>query len=156
MTESPMTKSEFLELLQRDLSNEVTHMHFYLFYASNITGLHRHEYKEVFLKEAASEMAHVTQFSDFIIGLGGKSHIKSKEFDTTLTRLSTIIDAAKNMEEAYEVIQESSKVLMDLRRVKPVHERLLDQLLLESKPVSVQTMLTYSFINSGWTKKILE
>ena len=78
-------------------------MHFYLFYASNITGLHRHEYKEVFLKEAASEMAHVTQFSDFIIGLGGKSHIKSKEFDTTLTRLSTIIDAAKNMEE--EVVE---------------------------------------------------
>ena len=66
------------------------------------------------------------------------------------------IVTAKNMEEAYEVIQESSRVLMDLRRIKSVHERLLDQLLLESKPVSVQTMLTYTFINSGWTKKILE
>lgn len=62
----------------------------------------------------------------------------------------------QNIIEAYEVIKESSKVLADLRRVQPVHERLLNQLLYESKPVTTQTMLTYSFINSSWTKKILE
>ena len=94
-----MTKSEFLELLKDDLSNEITHMHFYLYYASNIVGLHRHEYKEIFLKEAASEMSHVTEFSDFIIGMGGKSHMKPKEFDTNLIKLFNIIEAAKKMEE---------------------------------------------------------
>lgn len=62
----------------------------------------------------------------------------------------------QNMIEAYEVIKESSKVLSKLRRVKPTHERLLEQLLLEDKPVTTQTMLTYSFIPSTWTKKILE
>lgn len=46
-------------------------MHFYLYHASAITGLHREELREFLLKEAASEMNHVTEFSDLIIGLGG-------------------------------------------------------------------------------------
>lgn len=61
-----------------------------------------------------------------------------------------------NIIQAYEVIQESSKVLKELRRVKPVHDRLLDALLLEDKPVTAQHMLSYPFINSQWTKKIFE
>ena len=62
----------------------------------------------------------------------------------------------KHMEQAYEVVKESSNVLQELRRVKPLHDRLLEALLNESKPVTSQYMLAYPFINSTWTKKITE
>jgi len=62
----------------------------------------------------------------------------------------------ENMTEALEVIEESSKVLASLRKVKPKHERLLDNLILEEKRVTSQTMLGYPFIPSTFTKKIQE
>jgi bacterioferritin (cytochrome b1) len=69
-----MTRPEFIELLCNDLRHEWKHLNFYLYHASALVGLHAEEYKEVFLKEAASEMGHVTEFSDLIWGLGGKPH----------------------------------------------------------------------------------
>ena len=62
----------------------------------------------------------------------------------------------RHMSEAFEVIRESSEVLAELRKIKPIHERLLDKMLEEEKPVTSQRMLSYNFINSGWTRKILE
>lgn len=62
----------------------------------------------------------------------------------------------EHMEQAYEVIKESSEVLASLREIRPTHHRLLDALLMEDKPVTQQTMLAYPFIPSGWTKKIVE
>lgn len=62
----------------------------------------------------------------------------------------------RHMDEAFEVIKESSKVLMELRKVKPKHHRLLESLLNEEKPVTEQHMLTYNFIPNTWTKKIKE
>jgi hypothetical protein len=62
----------------------------------------------------------------------------------------------KHMEQAYEVIKDSSRVLQELRRVKPLHDRLLEALLLEAKPITSQHMLAYPFVNSTWTKKIVE
>lgn len=66
-----MTLETMIQLMNEDLNREWSHMRFYLYHASKVTGLHCHEYKELFLKEAASEMGHVTEFSDMIIGLGG-------------------------------------------------------------------------------------
>ena len=62
----------------------------------------------------------------------------------------------KNMYEALEVIEESSKVLKALRKVKPKHERLLDAMLLEDEPITSQSILAYPFIPSSWTRKIIE
>jgi hypothetical protein len=62
----------------------------------------------------------------------------------------------RNMIEAFEVIKESSSVLSELRRIKPLHERLLTHLMDEAKPVTSQHMLSYPFINATWTKKVLE
>jgi bacterioferritin (cytochrome b1) len=75
-----MNKEEMIDVLNQDLRNEWMHLRFYLHHASMVTGLHCHEYKELFLKEAASEMEHVTQFSDLIIGLGGIPTTVSNEF----------------------------------------------------------------------------
>lgn len=75
-----MTLSGMIDLLNQDLQNEWKHLRFYLYHASAITGLHAEEYKEVFLKEAASEMEHVTEFSDLIWGLGGEPTVHSNTF----------------------------------------------------------------------------
>lgn len=61
----------FLNYMLSDLKNEKKHMLFYLTAASTVSGLHREEYKELFTKEAASEMSHVLEFQDAILGLGG-------------------------------------------------------------------------------------
>lgn len=75
-----MTLPEVINLLLGDLRNEWKHLRFYLHHASAITGPHAEEYKEVFLKEAASEMEHVTEFSDLLWGLGGNPTPASNDF----------------------------------------------------------------------------
>jgi hypothetical protein len=62
----------------------------------------------------------------------------------------------EHMLQAYEVIKESSGVLAKLRRTRPLHDRLLEQMLLEPDKVTAQHLLTYPFINSGHTKKVYE
>ena len=66
------------------------------------------------------------------------------------------IVTGKHMEQAYEVIKNSSQVLQDLRKVKPLHVRLVEKMLNERDRITAQTMLAYSFINSTWSKKIYE
>lgn len=75
-----MTLEEMIWLMNQDLMNEWMHMRFYLHHASTVIGLHCHEYKEIMLKEATSEMGHVTEFSDAIVGLGGEPTTQSNEF----------------------------------------------------------------------------
>lgn len=94
-----MNLETMLDLMNEDLHREWSHMRFYLYHASKVAGLHCHEYKELFLKEAASEMGHVTEFSDMIVGLGssivngwGKVEIPD------LTDPKQIIQHALNME----------------------------------------------------------
>jgi len=61
-----------------------------------------------------------------------------------------------NMSEALEVMNESSIVLRGLRKLKPLHQRLLESMLLEGNPVTSQHLLSYSFIPKSYTKKVLE
>jgi bacterioferritin (cytochrome b1) len=92
-----MNKEEIIELLNQDLKNEWMHMNFYLSHASRVTGLHCHEYKELLLKEANSEMNHVVDFSDLIIGLGGTPTTQANQFPL-LTKPKEIIEFALQME----------------------------------------------------------
>lgn len=97
-----MTKEELINILNEDLKNEWKHHNFYLHNASNVVGLHSLEYKEFLLKQASSEMNHVSQFSDLIVGLGGLPNKESNEFPS-LFLPEEIIDYAIKMEE--EVIK---------------------------------------------------
>lgn len=63
-----MTLPQMLELLAADLCNEYRHMHFYLYHATSLVGLHAEEYKEIFAEEAKNEMEHVKQFSNLLWG----------------------------------------------------------------------------------------
>ena len=68
---------------------------------------------------------------------------------------SSVVEG-KHMEQAYEVIKSSSEVLMNLRKVKPLHVRLVDKMINERDRITAQHMLAYPFINSTWSKKIYE
>lgn len=62
----------------------------------------------------------------------------------------------RHMQEAFEIIKYSSDVLKELRKIRPLHERLLNKLLEEPKAVTSQHCLGYSFIPSSWSKKVDE
>lgn len=89
-----MLFADMVSRLNDDLKNEWKHLRFYLYHASAITGLHAHEYKELFLEQAASEMQHVSQFSDLIIGLGGVPTAESHDFPKLTTAGAAIGYAA--------------------------------------------------------------
>lgn len=89
--------SEMVALLNDDLKNEWKHLKFYLYHASAITGLHAHEYKEFLLEQAASELKHVSQFCDLIIGLGGVPTHDSNDFPT-FKNAQNILEYACDME----------------------------------------------------------
>lgn len=119
-----MSNDQMISLLNGDLKNEWTHMNFYLYHASAVTGLHRHEMKELFAKEAASEMAHVLEFSDMIRGLGGVPVAESHEFKK-LTDPAEIIEAALNMET--EVVQNyTQRIQMAQKLYDSVNARWLE------------------------------
>ena len=93
-----MQLQDIVKLLNDDLKNEWKHLQFYLHHASAITGLHAHEYKEFLLEQAASEMKHVSQFSDLLLGLGENPTTEINEF-SKLTSAKLILGAAAAMEE---------------------------------------------------------
>jgi len=74
-----MTKEEMVQLLRDDLGREMSHMIFYLKNSATLTGLHRQEIRELFLEEAASEMKHVHEFQDVILGLDGSIDVVMPE-----------------------------------------------------------------------------
>ena len=106
--------NEMLELLNGDLRNELKHMHFYLYHASTIKGLHREELREFLFEEAASEMRHVKEFQDLIIGLGGNPTVEANPFKLW-TDAHTILCAALEMEE--EVVENYSKRIKQAQKM---------------------------------------
>jgi bacterioferritin (cytochrome b1) len=92
-----MLFADLLAQLNDDLKNEWKHFKFYLYHASAVTGLHAHEYKEFLLEQAASEMKHITQFSDMLIGLGVTPTIVHNEFPK-LQKPREILEYALEME----------------------------------------------------------
>jgi len=109
-----MKKEKMIQMLNDDLKNEWKHLRFYLYHASAVTGLHCAEYKELFLKEAASEMMHVTQFSDVIIGLGGTATFESNDFEK-YTDPKDIMEYAVAMEE--EVVNNYVQRMKDAEKL---------------------------------------
>lgn len=112
-----MTNEEMIDLLNADLRNEWKHLRFYLYHASAVVGLHCEEYKELFLKEAAGEMAHVTAFSDVIIGMGGTATHEANDFPL-LRHPEEILKYALKMEE--EVVRNYVERMKQTERMENV------------------------------------
>lgn len=103
-----------IENLKEDLKNERKHMLFYLTNASTVTGMNRIEVKELLLEEAASEMKHVEEFQNLILGLNGK--IENCEFN----HFDVFTDAKKILEYAYKM--EMEVVYNYTRRIKEAQQ----------------------------------
>lgn len=69
-----MNNQEMINLLKNDLKNEYHHMHFYLWCASAVIGLHREELSEFFSDAAKSEMEHIKEFTHILNGLDCKDY----------------------------------------------------------------------------------
>lgn len=63
--------SDFVELMNSDLSHELMHLQAYLYYGTCIEGIHRHEIGEFLLEESKNELKHCEEFIRVILGLGG-------------------------------------------------------------------------------------
>jgi bacterioferritin (cytochrome b1) len=106
-----MTLNEMIATLNEDLKNEKKHLLFYLYHSSVVVGPERLELKEFLTEQAKSELGHVQEFSDLIIGLGGMPTIEPAnpfvyffsdiDFDKKLNK--SILESALQMEQ--EVVQ---------------------------------------------------
>jgi len=94
-----MTLSQFLEIMNGDLANEWTHLSFYLYHASSVSGLHAHEYKEFFTKAAEGEMAHVQAFLDRLLGLNYAQPCQGPKPFAYAARVEDILTLAIKLEE---------------------------------------------------------
>jgi bacterioferritin (cytochrome b1) len=114
-----MVKNEsygfFANKMLEDLKNEKKHMLFYLTAASTVAGLNREELREMFLEEAASEMKHVTEFQDALLGLGVELldtvHIKENNDYMVSYNAKELLAFALEMEE--QVVENYSKRLLN-------------------------------------------
>lgn len=107
-----LTMPQFLELMNADLQNEWTHLQFYLYHASSITGLHAAEYREFFTDAAKGEMQHVQMFLDRLFGLNfGLPNSSGKQFPM-LTRVEDALRHAVLLEE--DVVKNYTKRLAQL------------------------------------------
>ena len=114
-----MRMNAIIEKLNQDLKNEWKHHCFYLHNASNIVGLHAKEYKEWLVEQAASEMQHVVQFSDLIVGLGGTPTREINDFPS-LSDPREILEYAAKMEE--EVLDNYYQRISDAEKINNLDE----------------------------------
>lgn len=67
-----MTKKELIELLNRDLADELGAMIQYVVYAACATGPYRPQLSQFFLAEVADEQMHAQFLANKIVALGGR------------------------------------------------------------------------------------
>jgi len=125
-----------IENLKEDLKNERKHMLFYLTNASTVTGLNRIEISEFLIEESASEMKHVQEFQNLILGLNGK--IDNSEFN----HFDIFTDAKKILEYAYkmemEVVYNYTKRIKEAQQLND-HNGLYIEIFLEEQILHSRT-----------------
>lgn len=94
-----MTKDELVAGLQNDLQNEYKHLHFYIQAAAMVTGVEGLEVKEFFQEQAASELKHVSEFADVIVGLGFRPSVEVNSFPHDIHDAKRLLQAALEMEQ---------------------------------------------------------
>jgi len=93
-----MNKEELICLLNEDLKNEYTHMHFYLQSSFLVEGINRAEIAEWLVEHAEGEFKHIQQFSKMIVGLGGVPTTEHHCFPS-FTCPSEIFEYAQQLEQ---------------------------------------------------------
>lgn len=93
-----MTLEQFLELMNEDLMREWTHLKFYLYHSSAVTGLHAEEFREWLTDAAKGEMEHVQQFLDRLFGFGYEQPAQSSHSFPLLVLPADILAYAAKLE----------------------------------------------------------
>lgn len=114
-----MTLADFINIMISDLRNECTHMHFYLYHASAVKGLHALEFKEFLTAAAKSEMQHVQQFLDRLFGLNASQLDTSPLSFVIADNPQTILEHACQLEG--EVIRNYTQRLTQLEELAAAH-----------------------------------
>jgi|688.fasta_scaffold261313_2 bacterioferritin (cytochrome b1) len=109
---SQLTLPQFLQLMNEDLHNEWTHLQFYLYHASYITGLHAEEYKEFFTNAAKGELEHVQAFLDRLLGLHFALPNSSGKNFPSFTKVEDALGHSVQLEE--EVVNNYAKRIAQL------------------------------------------
>ncbi|NBT76682.1 MAG: hypothetical protein EBT15_12110 [Betaproteobacteria bacterium] len=107
------TLAEFVTLINEDLQNEWTHLQFYLYHASAVTGLHAEEYKEFLTEAAKGELNHVQQFLDCLYGFDFVQPCAGGHPLKTYTRIEDILIEAHTLER--QVVANYAKRLEQLK-----------------------------------------
>lgn len=94
-----MTRETLVDHLNGDLANEYKHWHYYMNAAVRVQGLHRPEIREFMLKQAESEMQHILQFADLIVGLGGVPVALPSPFVTNVATPQEVLTGALDIEQ---------------------------------------------------------
>ncbi len=129
-----MTKSEMIDLLNSDLSNEYKHMHFYLHSSFMIEGLHRAELGEFLREQSESEFQHVQQFAKMIVGLGGIPTTTFKSFPTLTSPLEILRYALSMEREVLENYIVRQKQALELGGVDGAYiDNFFDEQILDSR-----------------------
>ena len=102
-----------------DLQNEWTHLQFYLYHASHITGLHAEEYKEFFTDASKGELEHVQQFLDRLLGLNFALPNQSGKQFPVFTKVEDALWHAIRLEE--EVAANYTVRINQLERLAAAH-----------------------------------
>lgn len=114
-----MTLPDFLDLMNADLRNEWTHLQFYLYHASAVSGLHAQEYKEFFTDAAAGEMKHVQAFLDRLYGLNYNLPCQHGTQFPVVTDVQQAVEEAIKLEQ--QVVENYTKRLAQLEEIAPAH-----------------------------------
>ena len=111
-----MTLEDFLLLMNADLSREWTHLKFYLYHSSALTGLHAVEFREFFTDAAKGEMQHVQQFLDRLYGLGFEQPTRAANDFPVALDVTSALKAACALEG--EVVTNYTERLQQLETVE--------------------------------------
>lgn len=111
-----MKLANFLELMNEDLMREWTHLKFYLYHSSAVTGLHTAELREWLTDAAKGEMEHVQQFLDRLFGLGFTQPAQGSHSFPMLVLPADILAYAARLEK--EVVEKYTERLKQLEEIE--------------------------------------
>jgi ferritin-like protein len=98
--------------LQEDLGREYLHMHFYIYAAAAVVGPHRLALKELFQKEAHSELNHVQEFTHLLkdMDIEVPTEVTTRLFDSKLTDVERDIWKVQTPDTTPELLQKALKL----------------------------------------------
>jgi bacterioferritin (cytochrome b1) len=114
-----LTLAAFLELMNNDLQNEWSHLKFYLYHSSAVTGPLAAEYREFFTEAADGEMKHVQAFMDRLFGLNYANPAQTSPTFATFTGVEDALARAIEME--MQVVENYAKRLQQLTLLEERH-----------------------------------